>query len=138
MYCLNLLGMALELAVEDPAYEDVASKFWEHFVYIAYADAPRRRGGFDLWDEEDGFFYDVLRRPDGRQSPIRIRSLVGLIPLSAVVTGDSELIDRFPGFKRRMEWFCKNRPDLTESCASMTKRPESSSGPLLARRRPSS
>ncbi len=124
MYCLNLLGMALELAVEDPAYEDVASKFWEHFVYIAYAMHHVGEEGFNLWDEEDGFFYDVLRRPDGSHEPIRIRTLVGLIPLSAVVTGDLSLLDRFPGFKRRMEWFARNRPDLMGSCASMMQRPD--------------
>jgi Glycosyl hydrolase family 63 C-terminal domain len=124
MYCLNLLGMALELALEDPAYEDVASKFWEHFVYIAYAMHHVGEEGFNLWDEEDGFFYDVLRRPDGSHEPIRIRTLVGLIPLSAVVTGELSLLDRFPGFKRRMEWFTQNRADLIESCASMIRRPD--------------
>ncbi len=125
MYCLNLLGMALELAIEDPAYEDVASKFWEHFVYIAYAMHHVGEEGFNLWDEEDGFFYDVLRRPDGTHEPIRIRTLVGLIPLSAVVTGEVALLDRFPGFKRRMDWFTANRPDLIASCSSMTQRPDS-------------
>ena len=124
MYCLNLLGMALELALEDQAYEDVASKFWEHFVYIAYAMHHVGEEGFNLWDEEDGFFYDVLRRPDGSHETIRIRTLVGLIPLSAVVTGEVSLLDRFPGFKRRMQWFSENRQDLIESCASMTQRPD--------------
>ena len=124
MYCLNLLGMSLELALEDPAYEDVASKFWEHFVYIAYAMHHVGEEGFNLWDEEDGFFYDVLRRPDGSHETIRIRTLVGLIPLSAVVTGEISLLDRFPGFKRRMDWFTQNRPDLIQSCASMTQRPD--------------
>jgi Glycosyl hydrolase family 63 C-terminal domain len=124
MYCLNLLGMALELAVEDPAYEDVASKFWEHFVYIAHAMHHVGEEGFNLWDEEDGFFYDAIRKPDGTHEPIRVRSLVGLIPLSAVVTGDMKLLDRFPGFGRRMQWFAKNRPDLIGSCASMTQRPD--------------
>ena len=122
MYCLNLLGIALELAVDDPAYEDVASKFFEHFVYIAHAMHHMGEDGFNLWDEEDGFFYDVIRRPDGSHAPIRIRSVVGLIPLSAVVTGDSKLLDRFPGFKRRMQWFAANRPDLIGSCASMSRR----------------
>jgi len=120
MYCLNMLAIALVLASEDPVYEDVASKFWEHFVYIAYAiqrpDDPER----GLWDEEDGFFYDNLHAPDGRNIPIRVRSAVGLIPIYAVAMGDSKLIDRFPGFKRRMQWFIQNRPDLIESCASMT------------------
>ena len=124
MYCLNLLGMALELATEDPVYEDVASKFWEHFIYIAHAVQRPDETGVGLWDEQDGFFYDDVRHPDGRQVPIRTRSLVGLLPLTAVVTGDSALIDRFPSFKRRMEWFFKYRPDLTDSCASMTKQGE--------------
>ena len=120
MYCLNLLGMALELASEDPVYEDVASKFWEHFVYIAYAIQRPDDPELGLWDEHDGFFYDEIHHPDGRQVPIRVRSLVGLLPLTAVVTGDSALVDRFPAFKRRMEWFFEHRPDLTGSCASMT------------------
>jgi mannosylglycerate hydrolase MGH1-like protein len=121
MYCLNMLAIALQLSTEDPVYEDVASKFWEHFVYIAYAiqrpDDPEK----GLWDEQDGFFYDNLHAPDGRNIPIRVRSAVGLLSLSAVATGDSRLIDRFPGFKRRMEWFLANRRDLTDCCASMTK-----------------
>jgi len=120
MYCLNMLAIALELAKEDPVYEDVASKFWEHFVYIAYAiqrpDEPER----GLWDEEDGFFYDALHSPDGRNIPIRVRSAVGLIPLSAVATGDAELLGRFPSFQRRMQWFLTHRRDLTDCCASMT------------------
>ena len=122
MYCLNLLGMALELASKDPVYEDVASKFWEHFVYIAYAVQRPDVPGDGLWDEQDGFFYDEIHHEDGRQVPIRVRSAVGLLPLTAVVTGDSALIDRFPSFKRRMQWFFQHRPDLTGSCASMTAR----------------
>jgi hypothetical protein len=120
MYCLNLLGMALELAAKDPVYEDVASKFWEHFVYIAHAVQRPDDPETGLWDEQDGFFYDELRHPDGRSFRIRTRSLVGMLPLTAVVTGDSTLIDRFPSFKRRMEWFFAYRKDLTDSCASMT------------------
>ncbi len=120
MYCLNLLGMALELASEDPVYEDVASKFWEHFVYIAHAIQRPENPELGLWDEKDGFFYDEIHHPDGRQVPIRVRSLVGLLPLTAVVTGDSALINRFPSFKRRMEWFFEHRQDLTRACASMT------------------
>jgi hypothetical protein len=120
MYCLNLLGIALELAAGDPVYEDVASKFWEHFVYIAYAAQRPDRPELGLWDDQDGFFYDGVRTPDGHHVPIKIRSVVGLIPLSAVVTGDSALIDRFPGFKRRMAWFFQYRQDLTAASASMT------------------
>jgi hypothetical protein len=120
-YCLNMLAIALQLAAEDPVYEDVASKFWEHFVYIAYAIQRPDEPELGLWEEEDGFFYDELRSPDGRNIPIKVRSAVGLIPLTAVAMGDSKLIDRFPGFKRRLEWFAKYRRDLIDSCASMTK-----------------
>jgi len=122
MYCLNMLGMALELAIDDPAYEDVASKFWEHFVYIAHAMHHMGDDGLNLWDDEDGFFYDAIKRPDGKAEPIRVRSLVGLIPLTAVVTGDRRILDRFPGFKRRMEWFEENRSDLLDSCTSSVER----------------
>ena len=119
MYSLNMLAIAMEMATNDPAYEDVASKFWEHFIYIAYAMNHRGQDGIGLWDEQDGFFYDVLKLPDGRQNPVRIRSMVGLIPLFAVETIETELLDRLPNFKRRMDWFIENRPDLTENVASM-------------------
>jgi len=119
MYTLNLLAIALELARDDPAYEDVASKFWEHFLFIAHAMSHRGHDGMGLWDEEDGFFYDVLRLPDGSHFPMKIRSLVGLIPLFAVETLEPRVLDRLPGFKRRMEWFIENRPDLTQNIACM-------------------
>jgi hypothetical protein len=119
MYTLNLLAIAMELATQDPAYEDVASKFWEHFIYIAYAMNHLGHGGMGLWDEEDGFFYDVLKFPDGSHFPVKVRSMVGLIPLFAVETLEQGLLDRLPGFKRRMDWFIDNRPDLTENVASM-------------------
>ena len=119
MYTLNLLAIALELAQEDPAYEDVASKFWEHFIYIADAMSHRGRDGMGLWNEEDGFFYDVLRMPDGHHFPMKIRSMVGLIPLFAVQTLEPELLNKLPDFKRRLEWFIDNRPDLTKNLACM-------------------
>ena len=119
MYCLNLLRIALELAREDSAYEDVASKFWEHFLYIAKAMNHLGEDGVGMWDEEDGFFYDALHLPDGGHMPLKIRSMVGLIPLFAVETLEPRLIDQFPGFKRRMQWFIENRPDLTHNVASM-------------------
>jgi hypothetical protein len=122
MYTLNLLAIALELASEDPAYEDVASKFWEHFIYIAHAMNHRGNDGIGLWDETDGFFYDVLRFPDGRKHPMRIRSMVGLIPLFAVETLEPELLERLPGFKRRLEWFIEDRPDLVGNVACMRTR----------------
>jgi hypothetical protein len=119
MYCLNLLAIALELATYDRVYEDVASKFWEHFLYIAHAMHQRGEGKISLWDEEDGFFYDVVRLPNGEQQPIKIRSMVGLIPLLAVVAAPAPVLERFPGFKRRMEWFIANRPELTGNITSM-------------------
>ncbi len=119
MYTLNLLAIALELAKEEPCYEDVASKFWEHFIYIANAMSHRGHDGMGLWNQEDGFFYDVLRLPDGRHFPMKVRSMVGLIPLFAVETLEPELLERLPGFKRRLEWFVENRPDLTANIACM-------------------
>jgi len=119
MYTLNLLAIALELAKEESCYEDVASKFWEHFVYIANAMSHRGHDGMGLWHEEDGFFYDVLKLPDGRHFPMKIRSMVGLIPLFAVETLEPEILNRLPDFKRRLEWFIDNRPDLTDNVACM-------------------
>ena len=126
MYCLNMLAIALELARESSVYEDVASKFWEHFVYIAHA-----LNTLGLWSEEDGFYYDVLRFSDGRHLPLKIRSMVGLIPLFAVETLDAEMLDRLPAFRRRFEWFLENRPDLVRHCADM-KIPGQESRHLLA------
>jgi hypothetical protein len=122
MYALNLLAIALELAREDPAYEDVASKFWEHFFYIAHAMNHRGQDGIEMWDEADGFYYDVLHLPDGQRFSLKVRSMVGLIPLFAVETMEPELLDRLPSFKRRLEWFIDNRPDLIKNCACMRTR----------------
>ncbi|MBX3237834.1 MAG: glucosidase [Nitrospiraceae bacterium] len=112
MYCLNMLSIALELARTDRAYEDVASKFFEHFVYICRAINNIGSQKLELWNKEDGFFYDVLHLPDGQNRPMKVRSMVGLIPLFAVETLDSELIDTLPRFKHRMQWFIENRPDF--------------------------
>jgi mannosylglycerate hydrolase MGH1-like protein len=120
MYCLNMLAIALELAREDSAYEDVASKFFEHFVYICRAMNEIGPGGIELWNEEDGFFYDVLHLPDGRHFPMKIRSMVGLIPLFAVETLESDIVDKLPGFKRRMQWFIENRPDFADHVVTET------------------
>jgi hypothetical protein len=114
MYCLNMLAIALELARENPAYEDVASKFFEHFVYIAYAMHNRGGAEVSLWDEQDGFFYDVLNLPTGDHRPLRVRSMVGLIPLCATETLEPDIVDRLPGFLRRMQWFIDNRPEFRE------------------------
>jgi hypothetical protein len=119
MYTLDLLAIAFELAKDDPAYEDVASKFWEHFLHIANAMSNRGPDGESMWNDEDGFFYDVLHTSNGERLPIKVRSMVGLIPLFAVGTLDSDLLDRMPSFKRRMEWFIENRPDLTKNLACM-------------------
>jgi Mannosylglycerate hydrolase MGH1-like glycoside hydrolase domain len=121
MYCLNMLAIALELAKEDPAYEDVASKFFEHFVHIAHAMNDMGTDGRSLWDDEDGFYYDVLQLPNGEEHFLKIRSMVGLIPLFAVETLEPEIVDRLPGFKRRMQWFMDNHPDMPEH-VDMTQR----------------
>jgi hypothetical protein len=118
MYSLDMLAIALELANDDPVYEDVASKFWEHFIYIAKA-MNHLGDDYSLWNEEDGFFYDVLHLPGGERLPLRVRSMVGLIPLYACQTLEPELLDKMPTFKRRLEWFVANRPDLTENVACM-------------------
>ncbi len=111
MFCLNMLAMALELAHHDRAYEDVATKFFEHFLAIGHAMNNVGRDNIALWDSHDGFFYDVLSL-NGQQTPIRIRSIVGLIPLFAVETIEPQLLEELPDFAARMRWFIKNRPDL--------------------------
>jgi hypothetical protein len=108
-YCTTMLSISLELAAEEPVYEDVASKFFEHFVAIA--DAMNTLGGHGLWDEEDGFYYDQVRTAE-QTVPLKMRSIVGLIPLFAVEVLEQEIIDRLPGFRKRMDWFLENRRDL--------------------------
>ena len=119
MYSLNLLRISLELARNNPVYQDVATKFFEHFLSIAAAMANVGRRKIDLWDEEDEFFYDVLHyEKESDESPngavMKVRSMVGLIPLFAVETIEPELLDQLPDFKRRMDWFLDNRPDLAD------------------------
>jgi Glycosyl hydrolase family 63 C-terminal domain len=111
MYSLNLMRIALELAQHDHVYEDIASKFFEHFLQIAEA-MDQCVCGAGLWNDEDGFFYDVLNLPDGRMIPMRVRSIVGLIPLFAVETLEPDLLNRVPEFKSRLEWLLNHRPDL--------------------------
>ena len=123
-YCGTMLSMALELACVDPAYEDVASKFFEHFVTIS--DAMNTLGGTGLWDEEDGFYYDQLRPcdasgPEGAPVPLKVRSLVGLIPLFAVEVLEQEVVERLGGFFKRLGWFLENRQDLTRQLSCMKK-----------------
>ncbi|MFZ1701345.1 MAG: hypothetical protein WBO10_13165 [Pyrinomonadaceae bacterium] len=120
MYCLNMLAIALELSIDDQVYEDVASKFWEHFVFIADAMNSIGDESLSLWDDHDGFYYDVLHVHESSYSmPIKVRSMVGLIPLFAVATIEPDLLDKLPNFKRRIQWFIDNRPDLTDkiNCA---------------------
>jgi len=112
MFSLNLMRIALELARENPVYENIATKFFEHFLAIASAMNNAGGQGIGLWDEKDEFFYDVLHLPDGRYERMRVRSLVGLMPLLAVETIEPELLDALPGFKARLEWYLANRPDL--------------------------
>ena len=119
MFCLNMLAIALELAIEDKVYEDVASKFFEHFVHISEAMNNVGHEDTELWNERDGFYYDVLHLPGDYNMPLKIRSMVGLIPLFAVETIEAEWLDKLPDFKRRTEWFLKNRPDLTNDIACM-------------------
>jgi hypothetical protein len=119
MYTLNMLTIALELAKEEPCYEDIACKFCEHFIRIAHAMSHRGQDSMGLWNEEDGFFYDVLRLPDGSQVPMRTRSMVGLIPLFAVQTLEPDELHRLPEFKRRLEWFIDNCPELIRDLAPM-------------------
>jgi len=108
-YSVTMLAIALELAQEDPIYEDMASKFFEHFVAIV--DAMNTYHGDGLWDEQDGFYYDELHA-DGKESPLRVRSMVGLLPLLAVEVLDDAALEKVPAFRKRMEWFLRNRPEL--------------------------
>jgi hypothetical protein len=114
MYSLNLMRIALELALHNPVYEDIATKFFEHFLNIAGALTNIGGEGLGLWDEEDEFYYDELQLPDGRMTKLKVRSMVGLIPLFAVETLEPEMLARLPGFNRRLKWFLKYRTDLAK------------------------
>ncbi|WVO15911.1 hypothetical protein L204_103576 [Cryptococcus depauperatus] len=114
-FCLNMLSIALELAKHNPTYEDIASKFFEHFLFIS--DAMTYPGSNDehlsLWNEEDGFYYDAIQWGFGHSQQLPVRSLVGLMPLYATLVLEPSVIKRFPGFKKRMDWFIENRPDIS-------------------------
>ena len=112
MYTLNMLRIALELAKENPTYQSLATKFFEHFLYIAGAIANVNNEGINLWDEEDEFFYDVLHLPNHDRIKLKVRSMVGLIPLFAVEVLDEEIFQQMPEFTARLDWFLQNRPDL--------------------------
>ena len=112
MYCLNLLRIALELALHDHVYEDIATKFFEHFLSIAAAINGVGEDVLGLWDETDQFYYDHLNLPDGENVPMKIQSAVGLIPLLAVEVLEPDVLKQLPGFEARMEWYLKHRPQL--------------------------
>ena len=119
MYCLNMLAIALELAEENPVYENLATKFLEHFLYIADAINDLGQESDGLWDEEDGFYYDVLRLPDGRDIRMRTQTIAGLVPLFAIATQRPFKPGDFPDFSRRVAWFMENRPDLVKNIADL-------------------
>jgi hypothetical protein len=114
MYCLDMLAIAVELAHGDPAYEDVASKFFEHFVYISQAMNDMGGEGIGLWDEQDGFYYDVIHMSDGTHVPIKVRSMVGLIPLFAVATFEPEDVKCIRDFRHRAQWFLEHHPGVAD------------------------
>jgi hypothetical protein len=115
LFCLNMLMISLELAQDDDSYEDVATKFFEHFIYIANAFFGLSNEHNGLWDEQDGFFYDVLHMPDDRYQTLRVRSFVGLMPLLAVEVLDTRLLNKVPRFRQRLNWFLKYRPQLIDN-----------------------
>jgi hypothetical protein len=114
MFCLNMMRIALELAQDDPAYQDIASKFFEHFLLIAGAMTNVGGEGLGLWDDQDKFYYDWLLLPSREKIPVRLRSLVGLIPLFAVEVIEDDLLSNVPAFMRRMHWYLSHRPDLAD------------------------
>jgi hypothetical protein len=120
MYCLNMLDMALELSKTNPVYEDIASKFFEHFLYIAEAMNHFGEPDVNLWDQTDEFFYDVLHTSNDERHHMKVRSMVGLIPLFAVTDLPIDLLERFGGFRERYEWLLKHRPTLQDCVASLT------------------
>lgn len=119
MYSLNMLVIAMELAPKEPSYEDMASKFFEHFLHIADAMNYEQKEVPPLWDEKDGFFYDVLHLPSGEHLPIRVRSMVGIIPLFAVATIEKEKMEALHGFQKRFDWFLSNKKRLCKEVASI-------------------
>ena len=118
LFCLNLMRIALELAKENRVYEALATKFFQHYAYIGAAMKQMGAGGFELWDERDKFFYDVLSHRDGSFQKFRVRSLVGLIPLYAVERLEEDWIEPFPEFRRSLHWFLENRQDIVQRCVT--------------------
>ena len=115
LFCQNMLEIAAELALTDPDYADMALKFVEHFLWIA-SSMTHLGGDTGMWDEEDGFFYDVLRLPDGQAQRLKVRSMVGLLPLCAATAFDGELLAKYPELGERLRWFLDSRPEL---CAAI-------------------
>lgn len=113
-FSLNMLNIAIELAKSDPSYEDIADRFLNDFIYLAANINAKGSGGYALWDEEDGFYYDVLKRPDGSTEYLKTRSVAGVTPLFAVESFDAETAKNFPLLRKRIEWFAKHRPDLLD------------------------
>jgi hypothetical protein len=122
MFCLNLMRIALELAQEDKAYEALATKFFQHYIYVGAAMKQMGSENVELWDEQDGFFYDVLRYPNGGSHRFRVRSLVGLIPLYAIEQLDEQALERYPEFLAHLRWFMKHRQDLVQNCVTTIER----------------
>ena len=118
MYCLNMLRIACEISLKNPVYQDMASKFFEHFLQISGAMQSMGDNKLNLWDDEDKFYYDMLHKENGDAELLKIRSMVGLIPLFAVEVLTPELLEKLPSFKRRVEWVLKNRPDLASLISS--------------------
>jgi len=122
MYCLNMLAITLELATDNPAFEDVATKFFEHFVYIGAAVNRAGEHGPGLWSEERGFYFDLLKMPDGRSCQIDAFTIAGLIPLFAIAVGDAQTFRGFREFGERFDWFAQNRPELLGNLADLRHR----------------
>ena len=117
VYALNMFAIAVELASHDSSYEDIASKFFEHFLIIADAMNSLRPDEYGLWDPGDAFYYDQLYLPDGERIPLKVRSVVGIVPLFAVEALDASTLDQLPRVRKRIEWFLANRPELAENVA---------------------
>ena len=137
MYALNLMRIALELAQHNHVYEDIATKFFEHFLQIAGAMNNLGGAGIGLWDADDEFFYDVLHLPDDKKLPLKVRSMVGLIPLFAVETLEPDLLERVPAFTSRLEWFLAYRPDLASLVSNWSEEGEGAQAVAVAASRPS-
>ncbi len=114
MYAVNMMQISLELALYNPVYEHMAIKFAEHFLYIAGSIADMGGDSLGLWDDQDGFYYDLLRKPDGENDRLRLRTLVGLIPMFAVIVFDENTWNKLSGLKERLDWFMQQRPDLVK------------------------